>query len=107
VSAFVQGYRGELLVCPGGAGSEVDGAWVEGAAAVVVCVEQSLSTGSLLESVVDQVAAERVGDRDAAFAGSAFGCDEAGDAVPASFDVDQVLFEVDLVPVEGLQLAEA
>jgi hypothetical protein len=33
--------------------------------------------------------------------------DEAGLAVPASLDVDEVLFEVDVRPVEGLEFAES
>ncbi len=34
------------------------------------------------------------------------GCDEACVAVPASVDVDEVVGEVDVVPVEGLEFAE-
>ena len=33
--------------------------------------------------------------------------DEAGGAVPAALDVDEVVVEVDVVPVEGLEFAEA
>jgi hypothetical protein len=65
-----------------------------------------VSVVALLEAVALEVAAEG-GDRDASFGGAAFWFDVAGGAVPASFDVDQVLLEVDVVPVKRLKVADA
>jgi len=60
----------------------------------------------LLEAVVEKLAAQAGCDRDAPAAGAALRRDEACLAVPAPCDVDQVGLEVDVVPVQRLQLAE-
>jgi hypothetical protein len=61
----------------------------------------------LAEAVAEEFPSEGGGDGDAAVAGAALGCNEASVAVPAAFDADQVLFEVDVVPVECLEFAES
>ena len=102
MAAFVQGDRVEPDAGPSGFGSLVCGAGVKGLVATLVWEDESVSAGALLEAVALEVAAQRVGDRDAAFAGAAFGFDVADAAVPASFNVHDVLVEVDVVPVERL-----
>jgi hypothetical protein len=70
---------------------------------VPVCVgeDEAPAAAALLEAVGLEVGAEAVGERDAAGAGAAFWRDEACAAVPAALDLDQVVVEVNVVPVEG------
>jgi hypothetical protein len=103
VAAFVEGDRGEAFDSPCVFCSLVGGAGVEGPVAAVVGEDESVSAGALVEAVA--LEAVGVGEWDAAFAGAAFGFDVAGASVPASFDVDQVLVEVNVVPVECLEFA--
>ena len=96
-----------FAVFPGFGGVEFEGAGVEGLVAVFVWEGEALAACALVESVVEEFAAQGVGDGDASFAGAAFGWDESGLAVPALADVDEVVVEVYVVPLEGLEFAEA
>jgi hypothetical protein len=107
VSAFVEADWCEAGCGPGRFGVERDRARVERSCVVVIGEEEAVAAFALAEAVVEQFAAEAGGDRDAAAAAAALRCDESALAVPALLDVDQVSLEVDLVPGECLQFAEA
>ena len=95
------GESGRCGVCEPG-----EAAWVEGFVGVALAGEHEAGSAfALVEAVVDQFAAEGGGDRDAPVPGAAFRRDEAGVAVPVSGDVDEVVCEVDVVPVERLEFA--
>jgi hypothetical protein len=107
VAAFVEADRREPVGRPGVGGVEFERAGVERLVSVFVREDEALAAAALLEAVGLEVGAEAGGERDAASAGAALGLDEAGAAVPAALDVDEVVVEVDLVPVQGLEFAEA
>jgi hypothetical protein len=106
VSAFVEADRCEVGCRPGGFGVEVIVLGLNGPVSRWLGKTKPWPPCALAEAVVEQFAVEGGRDRDAA-AGAALGRDEAAVAVPALLDVDQVSFEVDLVPGECLKFAEA
>jgi len=107
MAAFMEADRFQAGGVPGVAGPLVRPRGGEGVAAVTIGEDGSVAGLVLLVALVEEVCAEGLREWDAPFAGSAFGVDEAGLAVPASADVDEVLFEVDVGPVECLQFAHA
>jgi hypothetical protein len=105
VPAFVQTDRSQPGGRPGLAGVECESARVEWFAVDAVAREdEAFGARSLLETVIDQFAPEGFGDRDAAVAGTALGRDEAGVAVAVATNMDQVLRQVDVVPLKRLEL---
>src|SRR4029079_12675086 len=98
--------RCDTCVLPRFACVEGEAAWVEGfVGSAFAWEDEARAACALMEAVVDELAPQRLSDGDASSSGAAFRGDEAILAVPVSGDVDEVVSEVDVVPLKGLQFS--